>query len=498
MASKTKGVKNIIWGLAAQIITIGLGIIIPRLVLTNLGSEANGLLNSVSSILTYMSLLEAGVGTATLQALYKPIGEDNKAEINSIMSATHYFYKITGYIYLGIVIILSIGYALVVQSTISRIYIFLVVIISGLSGVMSYFFQGKYKILLAAEGKGYIATNIATIATVGVSLSKAFVLIAGGNVVLIQLIYFIFNLLQMIIMTIYIRRNYKWLDLKVLPDFDAISQKNAVLVHQITELIFNNTDVIILTIFTSLKTVSVYSMYAMIFGMVKSVTVTLSDSFLYVLGQSYQDKKKFEKYHNIYEIYNMSTTFALFCITYILILPFLKVYTRGVSDINYTDEYVALLFIVFYLMANGRKSSQVVINIAQHFEKTKWRAVAEAVINLSVSLILTYKFGIYGVLLGTIAALLYRTNDVIIYAARLMERSPFITYKRWGINILIFIGIISIANKIEFVCTNYLSLIIYGIILCVTVIPTFLIIDSIFELKTSRIMLNMFKKMFKR
>lgn len=149
-------------------------------------------------------------------------------------------------------------------------------------------------------------------------------------------------------------------------------------------------------------------------------------------------------------------------------------------------------------MANGRKSSQVVINIAQHFEKTKWRAVAEAVINLSVSLILTYKFGIYGVLLGTIAALLYRTNDVIIYAARLMERSPFITYKRWGINILIFIGIISIANKIEFVCTNYLSLIIYGIILCVTVIPTFLIIDSIFELKTSRIMLNMFKKMFKR
>lgn len=83
----------------------------------------------------------------------------------------------------------------------------------------------------------------------------------------------------MIIMTIYIRRNYKWLDLKVLPDFDAISQKNAVLVHQITELIFNNTDVIILTIFTSLKTVSVYSMYAMIFGMVKSVTVTLSDSF---------------------------------------------------------------------------------------------------------------------------------------------------------------------------------------------------------------------------
>ena len=332
--NSSKGLKNVLYGMFAQVVTIGLGIIIPRLVLVNLGSESNGLLNSVSNILTYMSLLEAGVGTATLQALYKPIADKDKKSVNSIMAATHYFYRRTGYIYFIIVTLLSIIYTIFVKTSLPRVYVFLVVILAGLSGVLSYFFQGKFKIFLSAEGKSYITTNIITITTVGTSLVKAMLLIAGGNVVAIQFTYFAFNFVQMLIFSIYMHRNYKWLDLKVKPDFEAISQKSAVLVHQITELIFNNTDVIILTFFTSLSTVSVYSMYAMIFGMVKSVTVTLSDSFFYALGQSFQDKKKFMRMHNAYEVFNMAFTFAVFCIAGILILPFLALYTKGVNDIN--------------------------------------------------------------------------------------------------------------------------------------------------------------------
>lgn len=493
----TKGMRNIIWGIISQIVTIGMGIVIPRLVLVNLGSEANGLLNSVNSILTYMSLLEAGVGTATLQALYKPFAEDDKNAINEIMAATHFFYKRTGCVYLGIVLILSVGYTFLVNTTISRWHVFLVVLIAGLSGVISYFFQGKYRIFLTAEGKGYVSTNITTITTVGVSITKVIILMTGGNVVLIQSIYFIFNIIQMIILMGYMHKHYKWINLSVRPKFEAISQKNAVLVHQITELIFNNTDVIILTVFTSLSTVSVYSMYAMIMGMVKSVTVTLSDAFLYALGQSYSNSGKFKRLHNAYEVYNMAMTFSLFCVAGILILPFLKLYTAGVNDINYVDKYVAFLFVLYYLMSNGRKSSQVVINIAQHFEKTKWRAVLEAVINLVVSILMTAKFGIYGVLLGTIAALLYRTNDVIIYAARLMKRSPVITYRRWGRNFLLFVFFVWISTLVSYEPSNYITMILYGCVLCLIIIPMFILINSLAERETARYVIHLVKNTIK-
>ena len=495
--NNSKGIKNLIWGIVAQTVTIGLGIIIPRLVLVNLGSESNGLLNSVHSILSYMTLLEAGVGTATLQALYKPFADDDKNSINQIMAATNYFYKRTGFIYLLIVLSLSVGYTFLVNTTLPKIYVFLVVILSGLSGVISYFFQGKFRIFLSAEGKSYLITNINTITTVGISVFKALLLIAGGNVVLIQTVYFVFNLVQMLFIVIYMHKRYPWIDLKAQPNFDALSQKKAVMVHQISSLIFYNTDNIILTALASLKVVSVYSMYAMIFGMVKSVAITFSDSFLYALGQSYSDKKKFLRLFNAYEVYNMSITFALFCVAGILITPFLKLYTAGVNDINYIDGVVVLLFIAYYLLDNGRKSSLTVINIAQHFDKTKWRAILEAAINLVFSIVLTIKFGIYGVLLGTIAALLYRTNDAIIYASKLLKRSALITYRRWILNIGLFVLFFVVATQLDLVFDSYASLFVYGIVLCCIIIPSFVGINSLFEPNTAKYAFTVIKNLVK-
>lgn len=484
--NKSRGIKNIIFGFAAQIITISLGIVIPRLILVNLGSEANGLLSSIGNILTYMSLLEAGVGTATIQALYAPVGKNDYDSINHIMAATDYFYRKTGKIYLIAVIGLSAGYTAIVNTELPKTTVFAVIILSGLSGVISYFFQGKYKLLLSAEGKDYITTNITTIATVGISITKAMLLIAGFDVVAVQVTYFVFNLLQTVFFSVYIYKNYKWLDLKVKPNLEAISQKKAVLVHQISGLIFSNTDVIILTIFTSLHTVSVYSMYAMIFGMVKSIAVTLSGSFVYALGQSYQNRDRFLRIFDVYEVYNVAITFALFCIARILMIPFLELYTVGITDVNYIDPYIPWLFVIYYLLHNGRVSSNTIINIAQEFENTKWRSVLESIINLTASIILTIKFGIYGVLLGTIIALLYRTNDIIIYAARIIKRTPFITYRRWVLNFFIFMSVNFVASKVQFNTDSYFKLFEYGILLSVSIIPLFIIINSIAEPKTAR------------
>ena len=475
----SKGLKNIKWGLIAQIVTIGLGIFIPRLVLVNLGSEANGLMSSVSSVLSYMSLLEAGVGLATIQALYTPIANQDRTYVNAIMAATNKFYLRTGRIYLLIVICLSVGYTAFVKTSISKISVFAVVILAGLSGVLNYFFQGKYKLLMAAEGKNYITTNITMIATVCTSIVKVIVLLLGGSVVILQSVYFIINLFQVCIYYQYIKRNYSWLDLSVTPDYEGIGQKNAVLVHQVSELLFNNTDIVVLTIFTSLKVVSVYSMYAMIFGMVKAVSTVFSDSYLYAVGQSYGDKAKFNKVFNAYEVYNMSITFAGFCVATILMPNFLKLYTRDVTDINYIDSKVLILFTAFYLLQNGRKASQTVINIAQHFEQTKWRAALESIINIGVSIVLTAKIGIYGVLLGTIAALLYRTNDVIIYASKLMHRSPWISYRRWLCNLGVFVCLYRLHMYFDIQIKSWPQMVSFGVIVSLIVFLIFLLIDSL-------------------
>ena len=83
--TKHNGLNNIISGFAGQFITVALGIVLPRLVLLNLGSEANGLLSTVTQIFTYFALLEAGVGNAALQAIYGPIGSGDTEKTNRIL-----------------------------------------------------------------------------------------------------------------------------------------------------------------------------------------------------------------------------------------------------------------------------------------------------------------------------------------------------------------------------------------------------------------------------
>ena len=153
-SSNTKrSLWNISSGIFHQLITLVLGIIIPRLILVNLGSEANGLLGSIRHILVYVSLLEAGVGLASQQALFGPIARGDRGTVSGILVATDRFYKRTGKAYLLVVIILTGIFPFIVSTELPRLTVALVVIFSGLPGAVNFYFQGKFIALLNAEGK---------------------------------------------------------------------------------------------------------------------------------------------------------------------------------------------------------------------------------------------------------------------------------------------------------------------------------------------------------
>ena len=65
-----RSIKNIVMAVISQIIGVALAIMIPRLVITGYGSEVNGLLSTIGNIYTYLALIETGIGTVAVQALY--------------------------------------------------------------------------------------------------------------------------------------------------------------------------------------------------------------------------------------------------------------------------------------------------------------------------------------------------------------------------------------------------------------------------------------------
>lgn len=488
MSNQRNSIRNLWWGIIGTLITSVVAIIIPRLFIVNYGSEVNGLLSSIRQIYVYLALMEAGVGDAAVIALYGPIGKKDHKATNEILAATHYYYRKIGVLYAISIVALGFVYPAFLDTEIPYSVCCLVIILQGSGNVISYFFQGKYNMLLRVDNRNYVTTNLGTVTSVATDICRIILLMQGKSIIAVQTTYLVFNLLKMLYIAWYIKKNYPWIDLTVKPNFEALSQRSAVIVHQISSLVFSHTDVLILTFVCGLKTVSIYSMYATVYGMVTNVITIFSNSVQSVLGQTYhKDRKHYIELQDTFETYYLALVFALFSITSIFILPFMKIYTAG-ADINYIDWKLPLLFTAYQLLTYGRTSANLIINFAGRFKETQWRAWLETGINLLVSFVGVFKFGIYGVLIGTVAALLYRANDIIIYANKsVLKRSPWPTYRRWLINLLLLCGTVMIFIKIPMHLDSLLGLVLNAVWVSVVVFVVFFVVNSITEKDSRRI-----------
>ena len=92
-------------------------------------------------------------------------------------------------------------------------------------------------------------------------------------------------------------------------------------------------------------------------------------------------------------------------------------------------------------------------------------------------------------LIGTIAALLYRTNDMILYAnRRILNRSPWITYRRWLLNAALFVVVTVVGMRFfaGVALDTYPKIIFWAAVSCIVVLPLFFAVVSLFDRETWR------------
>ena len=144
MGNKDNRIKyNLISGVVYQVALILLSFLLPRLYLENFGSEVNGVLSTIKQIFMYMALLEAGIGLATTQALYKPVAQKDHQKVNAVLSATHHYYRKTGFLYGAIVLAIAVVYAWVIPNAIDPKVLFVIILLNGAPALFSYFVQAK-------------------------------------------------------------------------------------------------------------------------------------------------------------------------------------------------------------------------------------------------------------------------------------------------------------------------------------------------------------------
>ena len=483
MAKKDNRIKyNLLSGIVYQIILIGISFLLPRLYLENFGSEVNGVLSTIKQIFVYMTLLEAGIGLATMQALYKPVAEGDRDKTGAILSATNRFYAKTGIIYAAIVLLLAFVYAFLIPTSIAPAELFAIILLTAIPSLFSYFVQAKYRILLEVDGRKYVITNSETVLQLLSNIGKILVLLLTDSLVLIQLVYCLLALMQLGYIYLHAKRRYPWLNLRAKPDDAAIAQRKSVLVHQISGMVFNNTDVLLLSVLCDFKAVSVYSIYNIFFSQVQTFITSITSGFSFALGQMFQtNREKFMKVYNVYETFYIMATFVIYTLMAVFLLPLIQIYTQGIHDTDYTNVYLVLLFVLMNLLANGKLPSNHVLEYSGKFEETRSHAIIEMAINIVVSVVAILVWGICGAILGTIVALLFRGTIMIYYANRkVLGRSVFRTYKLWLINGAVFALIMAIFFVDSFSGFSFVPLVIRGMLHAAWIVPLYIAVNLVF------------------
>jgi O-antigen/teichoic acid export membrane protein len=479
-SKQKKYAKNIVFSIFSKVIIFILGIIIPRMIILNYGSESNGLLSSVGDIYKYIELIEAGIGTAALQALYKPLSGNRKEDVSSVLVATRQFFRRLIKWYALAVVAFSIVYPLVINHDFSNITVFGVIFIQGISHILTYYFVSTLTQLLSADGKEYVSQLVSLIIFVLNSAIKIFLLSLHVNLVVLQCGYLIVNIIQIAIVYGYVRKHYPWINWKAEPNNQALAKKNRYALNGVSWVVFSATDTILITIACGLKEASIYSVYNLVFSNLNTLILVFYTGTYFIIGQKFHEDR--ENFIGVYDGIESGLTclsFGLFSVAYVLILPFVTLYTVG-ADIQYADKYLPLLFTVVQLLSMSRMLSNHIINTANQPQLINRDSLIDVSINLGLSVILVFWIGIYGVLIGTIAALLYRIVRLVYVANRkILNRSPWKIYRNYLINFALFACVVIFNCFIQPSITSYVGFVVYGAMYTGVILSIFALVNIV-------------------
>ena len=206
-----KLIFNTVSPLLVYALILLLGLVVTQVFLVEYGSEVNGLISSVNQIFTYIALLEAGIGTATVTALYKPLTQRDDEIINLVLSASNAYYRRMAIWYLLAVFAISVIWPLVLKTTISFTEIFWMIFIQGVSSVVAFCFTATITNYLVASGKSYVNNNILFVTNIITYVLKLLVCCLHLNIIYISISLLLVNFLKCAIYGLYIKKYCRYI-----------------------------------------------------------------------------------------------------------------------------------------------------------------------------------------------------------------------------------------------------------------------------------------------
>ena len=473
---------NTVFSIILEISTIISGLILPRLIIGAFGSNTNGLINSISQFLHIISFLEMGMGSVVQSSLYKPLAEKNNKKISEIIASAGKFFTKIGLTLLCYVSILLVLYPIFVNDNYGWIYTATLIAAMSISFFAQYFFGIVDGILLTADQKGYILYISQTATILLNTLACVIMINIGGTIHLVKLSTSLIYLLRPLILRIYIKKHYA-INRRIKYSGEPIKQKWNGVAQHVAHVVLTSTDIVVLTLFSTLANVSIYSVYHYVVYGVKQLFVSMTNGIKAYIGELWakQDIDKLNKVFSWTEWSVHTAVTLVFSCTGMLILPFITIYTKGVTDANYYQPLFAAFIVLAHASHCLRLPYNMLILASGQYKETQSNHIIAVIINLAVSVACVKMWGLIGVAIGTVISMMYQTVWMANYDSKNIICWPFKNFlKQFIVDVLTAVVIYWTTKWIGLSRISYVDWILISIRTVLIASVDVLIINAVF------------------
>lgn len=420
-----KSMMNAKVGFIFYFLTIVMAFFSRRIFLECLGDVFIGLTGTLISILSILNISELGFGTCIGYFLYKPIEQNDNLKICELVSLFGWIYRIIGTFIFVIACIISLFFPLMFDNSDISLGIVYFAFFSFLgSSIIGYYINYR-QILLDSNQKTYKVTIWQETTNIIKTITQILLAYYYKNLFIWVAIEFLYSVISCIILNIVITHEYPWLITNknngrdILRKYPEILVKaKQIIIHRLKNALLSRSDEIFIFAFESLQTVAFYGNYNMIVGKLTAVFNTVFTGMNASIGNLVAEGNKW----NIRKVFWEFVTFRYWTTgIFIIALTFLINPT-----INWWlgPQYIMQNHIVFLILLNmyimlTRPSVDLFINAYGLYDDV-WAAYTEGFINLIITLIVGYFYGLIGILLG-------KTISMVILV---VIWKPFYLYKR--------------------------------------------------------------------
>lgn len=406
-----KSIKNSSVALAMYFVNFILQFFSRKIFLDYLGTEVLGLNTTATNLLQFLNLAELGIGVAVGFSLYKPFYNHDTQAINEIVALQRLLYRRIAYIVIvGAAVLMSFFPWIFVKMSLPLWYAYASFGVLLFSALLSYFVNYK-QILLSADQKEYkIRYSYGMAMLVKVLVQIFAIRYLEDKYVWWLILEIVFAVVASYVLNYTVNRTFPFissskLSLKELNEkYPTIQTKiKQVFVHKISSFVLTQTSPLIIYAFLSLTVVTLYGNYMLITLGLTSLIGALMDGQTASVGNLIAEGND-EKIMSVFDELFSIRFFVAVVMCYGIVTfaqPFITLWIG--EDYLLPTSTVIIITSILYINLS-RKAVETYIN-AYGFYSDIYAPVIEATLNISLSILLGYFFGLNGILLGVLISL---------------------------------------------------------------------------------------------